>query len=189
MKKITLIVLTLILYSCSATDDSINPDNSDPVEDPDNPVVVTAMVNGNAFSVTMEEAIFNAEPIFFVGTRLTFLARKHSDSPLDIKVILIDIWFENSSEFAVGAEYDSTNLPPGTGVFIGEYQTSEEGTLVDASTENTIVPYLKITAIDEVNSLISGEFSFTAQDTENGQLYTYEITEGVFTDVEFNNDL
>lgn len=143
----------------------------------------SAKINGSDFVPTPEDG-FSQIFAVLVKTPMFFQLSINGSTVIDnvAKSILVSIMDEKSFN-TVGSNtvWDSKN-DVGKGVPVGHYFEVENDNEKEATTEDS---YLKITSIDKVNKLISGEFRFTASDGVN----TYSITDGVFTNVSYKNKI
>lgn len=64
---------------------------------------------------------------------------------------------------------------------LGGYSEQSDTEELSADSETSEDAYLKITFIDKINRIVSGEFSFTASNGTN----TYKITNGVFNKLSY----
>ena len=174
--KTTLILLLLLGFNCSTTDDSSNLENF--------------IENEKFFAKVNDVNFISGDP--WVGanyvvtpqTSALFILAASSESPLSGKAIGI-YWSSNEGNFELQngqvftQEDDNIDLT-------GAYAESSDD---DLELDEILSIRLEITKIDKTNKLISGKFSFVVRYRyTNGSLKTFNITDGVFTDLEYNND-
>lgn len=186
-KLIFLLMTSALLFTCSS-----GGDNSDDMQDDDDgnqEIVVTANVNGDEFEVPFENAIVDLSYAFF-SNQLRFICVTDTEFMIDNEAITITVFFDDIDDLVEGVEWDSAELDFVNTSIRGIYQAQDDasGEAVNSTTDDTLNAYLKITSLDMDTMLISGEFNFVAQDEVDGELKTYTISNGVFTDVKFQDD-
>jgi len=100
------------------------------------------------------------------------------------RVISIGIIGNDADDLKSGAEFSELTLFAGFGA-IGiylDYQSSDVYT-TSTSVIGDNSAFIKITDLDKSAQIISGEFSFTAEDDNNGTLHA--ITDGVFRNIKY----
>ena len=192
MKKVVILILMFLVISnifcCSSTDDnSTNP--SEDQEQNNQNEVVSALVNGNRFSVPEENAIVDLSSVFSTN-QLRFICVTDTDFTIDNEAVTITVFFADIEDLVEGVEWDSSELDFINNSIRGIYQAQDDdsGESVNSTTDNTSDAYLKITKLDLENSLVSGVFNFVAEDEVAGELKTYTVTNGVFTNVRYVQD-
>ncbi|EPR65933.1 hypothetical protein [Cyclobacterium qasimii] len=186
-------LLTLFVSSCNLSD-IIDDDDDDMDDDPDTEIM-SAKINGDTFmAVESDNTLIQLDDVDG-DLDLTGDVYELTISGLDfgnthLTTITLSLQGDNYSSLMVGDEFvgiteesvSSGNPTGATGVVakasLGGGTTEFGGLTLFIGTIN-----VKITKLDKENERISGEFSFLAYDEEDG--FEINVTEGVFTDVEF----
>ncbi|WP_350293576.1 DUF6252 family protein [uncultured Croceitalea sp.] len=183
-KIITLTLLGIFSLSCSETD------NSEEALLPAG-TKLTAIINGISFAAQDEATAAgfsqsdNITVLLISGAYVNPLSNTLSTEAISI-LLTIDLdaeftassqWYANSDNVIVVGAYVADEDP-----------LSNDDFLIEANTENTDEnnARIRITQLDKITKIISGEFEFTAKDEETGQIYT--VTNGRFNEVPFENN-
>ncbi len=172
-----LVMATLtLLVSCNG-DDPDPQNNSEPV--------FTAKINGTPF--TGEKSLTEASLEVEATGDYEFILAGGEFIDIDkgqARVISIGIIGNDADDLKSGAEFSELTLFAGFGA-IGVYLDYQNSDVYTTSTsvigDNSA--FIKITDLDKSAQIISGEFSFTAEDDNNGTLH--EITDGVFRNIKY----
>jgi len=203
--RLVLLILLIIFSSCAKsalenTVEALTPDIETPEEDDGEgneeeegiPLSnLTAKVNDEDFDASklitgpqIAAAVsFTNNGYFFIITAIDWQPSLKAN-----QVILLSFFDFDFDDLDAGSKFDVPNPlailssePGAYAAYAADLNTDDE--IDGISTETIEEIYIEITAIDHENQLISGEFSFkgTAEDTTT----TFEITEGVFTNVNY----
>lgn len=171
MKKfIYLFSICSLFFNCSDDDDSTNSSDS----------FISATINGESFmsddSLLEETGLFFETGSFFGFSIGGFM----NDGDLDAATLAITFGGADFDMVINGSEF--TNQEDAN--VLGFYMVTVNGEdIVDADSGETAA-FVKITSIDKINNIISGEFNFIATDeTDNNA--TYNITNGVFNNINY----
>ncbi|MDH7914235.1 hypothetical protein [Winogradskyella sp. SYSU M77433] len=173
MKKIfCLFAMSISLLACSVSD------NSDGDSNPSG-TFVSAKVNGSNFLADLglsgiSAQLYENNSVFAFGLAAVDYEGGNNASTIGITFGGIDFGsvIDGFEVFGDGQDFYVS----------GQYAASINGNSSGgASDENT---YLKISSIDKVNQVISGEFSFVAIDNDNPDV-TYSVSEGTFNNVSY----
>lgn len=186
MKKlIYLLLVPIFLISCNSSDDS---DDSDDFNDNSN-------IEGSYISASVNGESFLAAPVdsgmFVLNATLT-----ETDFLFAFQITGVEFFSDNSFHGITLAFFgeDFDNIENGFEI-INDESIEQDYTFggyydlitVDEEEEDfsmeTDVGYFKITSIDKIAKVISGEFSYTVTDLISGN--TFEITEGVFNELNY----
>lgn len=179
MKKLILLfMLSIILSNCSSNDDS----DSDLFENPSGSYL-RANVNGENFVTNgvldgVSAQLTESSSIFAFA-----LSAAVYDGNSFIRTVSFGIGGGDSGAFTNNFEVTSTD--EGFTVLCYYIEANANGDSTGGVSEDNA--YIKITSIDRVNKIISGEFNFVAIDTNNPNL-NYVVTDGVFNEIEYTTE-
>ncbi|NNK80531.1 MAG: hypothetical protein HKO93_03450 [Flavobacteriales bacterium] len=170
----------MLQLGCEKDEDeeSDNGGNNNPTEDT------------SSFEAKIDGVDFESETILIAGTSAGsggLNARLASGTRFmmngDTMTVAITATSFNAAAFEEGADFDASNGLLGDYCF-GNVLINNGLTEIEADSEDTGQAQMTITAYDEINGTFSGTFSFVAEDDDNNVSYT--VTEGIFTNVEFD---
>ena len=186
MKKIIFILLLATTFSCSNSDDS-------PTEElliPGNKL--TAKIDGQNFAALDESTSAGFSQANSVTAILIAGGSTNpSSSNFSTEAIGIALTIIQESEFTASSQW-YVNSDNGDIIVAGAYSRGDSlndtSNIIEASsdTDQLSSARIRITKLDRTLKTISGEFEFTAEDEETGQIYT--ITEGRFNDIQYDSN-
>lgn len=146
----------------------------------------------SAFTATIDSASFSSNPLLVAGSNgssagLSFRAATGSTiANGDTISLVVTVTYTDPADFTVGHVFQGVNGPLADFAFgfFGRNTNSSGG--IEAYSTNLAVnnAVVELTALDLVAKTWSATFSFNAKDDDTGS--TYNITNGVFTDVEYD---
>lgn len=176
--NINYLLFVVVLFSfMSCSDDDNDPVLTDPF--------LFAKVNGESFLAKEEfiDATFTQE-----GNdeyEFTLIAAEFDEiTTINSRVVSLLVFGEGFDDLSDGTQFSGLNIFTGTGaigiffIYQNSVITEESISLIGNNSAS-----LKITAIDKTKQVISGEFSFTAENEDSGEQYT--VTDGVFRDIKY----
>ncbi|SDM82608.1 hypothetical protein [Kriegella aquimaris] len=153
---------------------------------------LTAKVNGNDFKTTTVLQQYIAGASVSVNENFYGIGVIALDVKLDIRKprsIYLFMYGEDFNALKAGTSFTTvTNIViPENGGAFAIYSEDPDTKVEDDEISTEIVESIsiKITALDKVNYLISGEFSYTAIDEDTNKKYI--ITDGKFEDMKYEN--
>ena len=173
--RASILLLILTTFGCSTSDDSSDTNFLENEK-------FFAKVNGANFvsGDPWVGASYAATPN---ASALAIIAAS-SDSPFSGKAIGIT-WSTSEENFELQSGQVFTHQDLNV-TLIGVYAESNDD---DYDFDEMVSMRLEITNIDKVNKLISGKFNFVVSvENASGQQKTYNVTEGVFTDLSYDDD-
>lgn len=179
MKKILFLFLTLVLLTgCSSNDDSNDLDYLDGA-------YLTAKVNGQNF-VAEGNSLFDGVHAQLVEAGPVFafaIGAASFDGSTNTEAIGIGLGGLDFNVITAGTEYFAQQED----ITVSGYYSEQDENGTYLSSESELNAYVKITAIDKVNKIVSGEFYFTAIDDDNPNIL-YNVTDGIFNDVQYTDE-
>lgn len=186
LKNYSLLLSLMLLIGCSNSDDDNNNNSNDDIDSGSG--MITALVNGNPFEAVPEDR----------GVTTISAALQPSGVLFTLTVAGIDLGNDISQGDAlavilVGTDFDEVNSGltitnpvsnPLALQFSGNYGVfqSGSGNFEDFDFDSS-TGFLKITAIDKENQIVSGEFEYNVTERNTGQVF--QIRQGVFTDIQY----
>lgn len=186
LKNYSLLLSLMLLIGCSNSDDDNNNNSNDDIDSGSG--MITALVNGNPFEAVPEDR----------GVTTISAALQPSGVLFTLTVAGIDLGNDISQGDAlavilVGTDFDEVNSGltitnpvsnPLALQFSGNYGVfqSGSGNFEDFDFDSS-TGFLKITAIDKENQIVSGEFEYNVIERNTGQVF--QIRQGVFTDIQY----
>ncbi|MEO1031026.1 MAG: hypothetical protein AAFX55_06460 [Bacteroidota bacterium] len=179
MKKTVLLICTLfVLVSCSTNDDSDTPNLLEGG-------TITATVNGqnlfanadNTINISGQFVEINGVFILQVGAGLL--------DGRSVAVGISGIDFDAVVDgFDADADDENEDFSAKLFYFEADNDPNDEDADLDIGGESELDAYVKITSIDKVNKVISGEFNGIVLDDDDFDI-TYVVTDGVFTNISY----
>ncbi|GMN06983.1 hypothetical protein MTsPCn5_23720 [Croceitalea sp. MTPC5] len=178
------LLLSMVFIACSSDDDSGSTDD-------DNPVLgdsfITAKINGDDFqAVPMDRGVptisaaLSESPAFF---SLVISGIDLFEDITEGEAIIIAMAGSSFDLVTEGAQVNNPVDNPLELTFGGGYAPYETGgPNVDFDTDGSS-GFLRITAIDKEAQTISGEFEFSVENSDTGEVL--QITEGVFNNIDY----
>ncbi|MEM8965381.1 MAG: DUF6252 family protein [Bacteroidota bacterium] len=170
------LLIISVLFACGDGSDVL--DDIDDIDENDSEeVFVTAKVNGVEFSARGETFVnassANNSGFFSLGIGAVDVDQGRAKA-IALAIVAID-----RTEVQVDDTFTETD-EAGFGATAG-YEEGAIGEEAEIETDEIQAIAIKITAVDQENETISGEFSFTAIDEDTNTTIT--VTEGVFNKV------
>jgi hypothetical protein len=170
-----LFILTLAFTTVSCDDEPVDP-VLDLSAGSSSGSVFTAKIDGNDFIASTKFGDFSSTAL---GNQLIVSGLTNNGKSISIQII-------NPGVGTFAANTASSNL------CVLQYFDSSLGSINGAFSSfnpisNTSVGTVTITEFDRTNDLVSGTFSFSAYNISNST--TKLVTNGVFTDIEFDNQV
>jgi hypothetical protein len=173
--SIIALLLSSILFisACIKIDDPEMPDTGT--------ASLSAKINGETFSVS---GVFVSAEYTAQNQMVQSIAVAGAESPINgvNRAIALAMVAVDSTQIQSGDTFVATST---SRVGAGEYTFDNGTTDIKAVSSNTDKATLTITNINYDTKLVSGTFSFEGSDDDDPGT-TYQITDGVFTDVPFN---
>ncbi len=188
MKKIVFILLILLFLILNCSDN-----NSSDLDNPSNlsGAFISAQINNHEFIATASDFDFstidselNESNLFFVFSIGATVVNGNSFTQGQVMVLLLTgvdfSQVEDGFEIIISETNEDDLLQ-----FAAAYETSDANGGGDTNFEQ--IPnegFFKITQIDKISRIVSGEFSFSV--VEENSNTVYQITQGVFNDISYN---
>tara|TARA_R110002020_G_C16315737_1_gene774257 strand:+ start:3210 stop:3773 length:564 start_codon:yes stop_codon:yes gene_type:complete len=184
MKRIITILFSIALVACSSDDISGETDDDNGRLDDS---LITAKINGNDFEAVPVDrgvATISAELVqnetFFTFTIAGIDLGTNISQGEAIALSMAGLSFDLITE---GIQINNPITNPLQPQFAGGYSSNgTEGENFDFDTDGSS-GFLRITAIDKQEQLISGEFEFEVENSDTGEVI--QITDGVFSNIEY----
>ncbi|GMN10853.1 hypothetical protein MTsPCn9_29830 [Croceitalea sp. MTPC9] len=184
MKKIIPILFSILLFACSSDDDSASTDG-------DNGELgnsfITAKINGNDF-----EAVPNDRGVATISAQLvqneafftfTIAGIDLSEDVTQGEAIALSMAGLNFDLIVEDVQINNPITNPLALQFAGGYSSNgAEGENFDFDTDGSS-GFVRITAIDKQEQIISGEFEFNVKNSDTGEVL--QVTDGVFNNINY----
>ncbi len=179
LNNIILVLTFTFLLACGGDGDDLIPDNDQ--VNPGTPGSITCKINGDDFSAVFPfttGTLSNATGFFTLGVGGVDFFENDS---VGVVLAVTGSNFDNleAGDVFTGTPTNLLELAVG-GVVVRRGNVVEE----DATSGETQIITITITKIDRSEELVSGTFSFQAEDPDSGVNFT--VSDGVFSDIEYN---
>ncbi len=184
MKRFIVFICSIMLTACSGEDDSgLTDDDNDGLTGS----FITARINGNDFEAipvdrgvsTISAQLVQGEA-FFTFTLAGIELSEDITQGEAIAFSMAGLSFDLVTE---GVQINNPITDPLSLQFAGGYSSNGiEGENFDFDTEGG-TGFLRITAIDKQERIISGEFEFDVENSDTSELI--QVTDGVFNNIEY----
>ncbi|WP_418639443.1 hypothetical protein [Winogradskyella sp.] len=178
MKRLLFMLVSLsVLVACSSN-------NSDDFNEPNDlsGAYLTAKVNGEDFVVEgnsiltgVYAQLVESNSVFVFGIGATTF-----DDGFNARVVSLALGGLDFDMVVAGGEYYAQQGDLTVAGYYNEQNTND----TYLSSESNMEAYVKITTIDKINRVVSGEFQFVSIDDDNSNI-TYAVTDGVFNEIEY----
>ena len=183
MKKlIYLFLVPILLISCNSSDDTDDFNDNSNLDGP----YISATVNGEPFLAAPVDS-----GMFLLNATLTetesffsfFIYGVEFFDSTSFQGVTVAFFGEDFNTVSAGFEIVNDENIEQDYTFGGYYDLVTANEEEEDFSMETDDGYFKITSIDKVAKVISGEFSYTVTDLISGN--TFEITEGVFNELNY----
>ena len=184
--KLIVIVLAALSFSCSS-----NSDDSDDLFISGG-TRLTAKIDGRNFAALDEATVAgfsqsdNVTVILIGGAFSEFV----SDATIATESIGLGLTVIQNATFGASSQWYANNEDASiivTGTYLRNNTTNSVSNEVEATSDfEEASARIRVTQLNRVSGLMSGEFEFVARDDRTGD--TFVITEGKFNDVPFENN-
>jgi len=175
MKRILLVLMTIVFAACSSSDDNDIETFDAFVKADINGETMTFNYGPNSVAAAITSTNAGASTIYAFGMGASTDGVSNNSVTTSIAVTLI---MDNPDDISAGATF---NYP--ADLLGGSYSYEDESGSTTIDGDETVSATMTITAVDVANEKISGTFSYVTVDENTSVNYT--VSNGIFSNIPF----